>query len=72
MAAKASQAWTVTTDTGLFAEVVQLTYAIGEGVESLFPTKAIDSDFAPAGNEKASSVLDVPGHFLARLQKTNC
>ena len=46
-----------------------MTYEIGEGLERLFPAKAIDSVSAPAGNEKVSSVLDVPGHFLVRLEK---
>lgn len=59
----------VTTDTELSAQLIQLTYEIGECVESLFPAEAIDSDSVPGGNEKISSVLTCPDYFLVRLEK---
>ena len=60
----------VTTGTELLAQVIQLTYEIGECVESHFPAEAIDSDYAPAGKGKLSSVLAGPSHFLVRLKKS--
>lgn len=68
-ASRISQTWMVTTDTELSAQLIQLTYEIGECVESLFPAEAIDSDSVPGGNEKISSVLTCPDYFLVRFEK---
>lgn len=38
--------------------------------EYFFPAKAVDSNSAPTGSEKVSSVPDVPGHFLVKLEKS--
>lgn len=60
----------MTTGTELLAEVIPLTYETGERVESHFPAEAIDSDYAPAGRGRASSVPEVPSHFLVRRKKS--